>query len=52
LRKVKELGGTTIIQAPSDCRVDTMPQAAKKITAIDYEYSTNEIIIFLLALQN
>lgn len=52
LKKIKEYGGETIIQTPSDCKVPIMPNAAKSIVEVDYEMTTNEIIDYLIKLNN
>jgi len=48
MKQIKERGGTTIIQTPSDCKVDTMTKAAKAITQIDYEFTTQQLIDLIL----
>lgn len=50
LKKVKDRGGLTIIQDPSECVIDTMPTAAQNVTEIDYILKTDEIIDFLICL--
>ncbi len=50
LKKIKDYGGTVIIQSPSDCKIKTMPEAAKSLTEVDYELTTEEIINYLLKL--
>lgn len=52
IKKIKKYKGTTIIQDRKECKVTTMPDAAKKATEIDYELTTNQIIEFLLELNN
>jgi len=47
LKKVKDLGGLTIVQDPEECQVRTMTEAALKLTPVDFVYNTNEIIKFL-----
>lgn len=47
IKKVKELGGLTIVQDPNECQVKTMTEACIKITKIDYIFNTNQIIRFL-----
>jgi len=51
LKKIKDYGGTTVIQSPDDCKVSIMPNAAKAVTEIDAELETNEIISLLLKLK-
>lgn len=47
MKNIKDYGGTTIIQDIKEAMVPTMPKAAKKVTQIDYELLTKEIIEFL-----
>ncbi len=49
-KKVKEWGGLTIVQNPSECMMPTMPNAAIEISEIDHVLSVDEIIQFLIAL--
>jgi two-component system chemotaxis response regulator CheB len=48
MKRIKDKGGLTIIQEPSECMIDTMPVAAQKMTEIDYIYRINQIIEFLV----
>lgn len=50
MKRIKDRGGLTIIQNPEECMIDTMPNAAKSITEIDYILSVKEIIQFLTEL--
>lgn len=50
LQKVKEHNGITIVQDPKECQVRTMTEAAIKQTQIDYIFTTDQIIKFLLKL--
>ena len=50
LQKVKEYNGVTIVQDPKECQVRTMTEAAIKQTQIDYIFTTDQIIKFLLKL--
>lgn len=50
MRQVKERGGLTVIQSVEESMIGTMPDAAKSITEIDYELTSDEIIELLLAL--
>ena len=43
LKRVKELGGLTIVQDPITAEADFMPKAAMEITEVDYILSLNEI---------
>jgi len=47
MKRIAEKGGITIIQKPSECLIDTMPNAALKVTEIDYILNTDEIVDFL-----
>ena len=46
MKMVKDRGGLTIVQDPSECMIDTMPSAALQITTIDYVLPINEIVNF------
>lgn len=50
MKRIHENGGTTIIQDPTTCMVDTMPKAALEITTIDYTKSIEQIITILQAI--
>jgi two-component system, chemotaxis family, protein-glutamate methylesterase/glutaminase len=43
LKRIKELGGITIVQDPKNAEVDTMPMAAIDVTEVDYILPLNEI---------
>ncbi len=47
MKAIKEKGGLTIVQDPKECLIDTMPNAALKITEIDYTLTIENIIKFL-----
>jgi len=47
LKRVKELGGTTIIQDPKESQVPTMPNACLQVMEVDHIFSTQKIIQFL-----
>lgn len=47
LKRVKELGGTAIVQDPEECQVKTMTTASMQATNVDHVYNTDEIIRFL-----
>lgn len=47
LKKIKDLGGTAIVQNPEECQVKTMTEAALKLTPVDYVLNTNGIISYL-----
>jgi two-component system chemotaxis response regulator CheB len=50
IKKVAENGGVTIVQDPSESEVKTMPEAALQLTKVDYVYTTDQILRFLLKL--
>ena len=50
MKKIKDRGGLTIVQDPSECMIDTMPSAAISLTSIDYVLETSQIVEFLLEL--
>jgi len=50
LKKVADNGGLTIVQDPKESDVKTMPESALQLTKVDYVYSTDQIISFLLKL--
>jgi two-component system, chemotaxis family, protein-glutamate methylesterase/glutaminase len=50
LKKVGDNGGVTIVQDPKESEVKTMPDAALQLTKVDYVYSSDQIIRFLLKL--
>lgn len=43
LKRIKQAGGTTIVQAPSDAEVPTMPLAAIAATSIDFVVPASQI---------
>ncbi len=47
MKSVKEYGGLTIVQDPSECTIDTMPKAAMSVTKIDYVMKAEALIKFL-----
>ncbi|MDN5203349.1 chemotaxis protein CheB [Fulvivirgaceae bacterium BMA10] len=47
MKAIKDRGGLTIVQDPSECMINTMPQAALDITDIDYILKIEEIVEFL-----
>lgn len=47
MKSVKNNGGLTIVQEPSECTIDTMPKAAIAITKIDYIMKIDQIVKFL-----
>jgi len=51
LKKVHDNGGVAIVQDPADCEVKTMTQAALQLTKVDFVYTTDQIINFLIKLR-
>lgn len=47
IKKVKELGGLTIVQDPKDCQVSTMTESALNFIKPDYVFSSDRIAEFL-----
>ncbi|HEY8400945.1 MAG TPA: chemotaxis protein CheB [Cytophagaceae bacterium] len=47
MKKIKDLGGFTIVQDPKECMIDTMPKSAMSETTIDLVLSVENIIKFL-----
>ena len=47
LKRVKDNGGTTIVQDPKECQVKTMTTASMAATKVDHVFSTAQIIKFL-----
>ena len=47
LKRIKELGGTAIVQDPDTAEVDSMPKAAIQNCEVDYILSLEEIAAFL-----
>ena len=44
MKHIHERGGTTIVQEPSECMIDTMPRAALGVTKIDHTLRTDQIV--------
>ncbi len=51
LKKIKDAGGTVIVQDPEECEVSTMSQAALNATEVNHVYRANQIIDFLLKIK-
>jgi two-component system, chemotaxis family, protein-glutamate methylesterase/glutaminase len=47
MKHIKDRGGLTIVQEPTECMIDTMPKAALALTKIDYTLKIDEIVDFL-----
>ena len=52
MKHIKDKGGLTIVQEPTECMIDTMPKAALALTPIDYVLKVDEIVEFLQELHN
>lgn len=46
MKHIKDRGGLTIVQEPSECMIETMPKAALAVTSIDHVLKIDEIIGF------
>lgn len=44
MKHIHERGGTTIVQEPTECMIDTMPKAALAVTQIDHVMKIDEIV--------
>ncbi|TRX57757.1 chemotaxis protein CheB [Fulvivirga sp. M361] len=47
MKYIKDRGGITIVQEPSECMIDTMPRAAMNATNIDHVLKIDQIVQFL-----
>jgi two-component system, chemotaxis family, protein-glutamate methylesterase/glutaminase len=46
MKQIKDKGGLTIVQEPTECMIDTMPRAAQAATKIDHVMRIDQIIDF------
>ena len=44
MKYIKDKGGLTIVQEPSECMIDTMPKAAMNLTKIDHVLKVDDIV--------
>jgi two-component system chemotaxis response regulator CheB len=44
MKHIKDRGGLTIVQEPTECMIDTMPKAAMALTKIDHVLKVDEIV--------
>ena len=44
MKNIKDKGGLTIVQEPTECMIDTMPKAAMALTKIDHVLKVDEIV--------
>lgn len=47
IKYISDKGGTTIVQDPNECMIDTMPKAALSLAKVDHVLKIDEIIEFL-----
>jgi two-component system chemotaxis response regulator CheB len=47
MKYIKDKGGITIVQEPTECMIDTMPKAALSLTKIDHVMKIDQIVDFL-----
>ena len=47
MKYIKDKGGMTIVQEPTECMIDTMPRAALAVTQIDHVMKVDQIVEFL-----
>src|SRR6186713_734840 len=47
MKYIKDRGGLTIVQEPTECMIDTMPKAALAVTKIDHVMKIDQIVEFL-----
>jgi two-component system chemotaxis response regulator CheB len=47
MKNIKDRGGLTIVQEPTECMIDTMPRAAMAVTKIDHVLKVDQIVEFL-----
>ena len=52
MKSIKDKGGLTVAQEPSECMIDTMPRAAMSLTSIDHVLRIDEIISLLKELKH
>ncbi|QOI97328.1 MAG: chemotaxis protein CheB [Flammeovirgaceae bacterium] len=46
MKYIKDRGGLTIVQEPSECMIDTMPKSAMALTQIDQVLKVDQIVDF------
>jgi len=52
MKNIKDKGGLTVVQEPSECMIDTMPRAAMSLTSIDHILNIDGIISLLKELKD
>jgi len=50
MKHIKDKGGLTIVQEPTECMIDTMPKAALALTKIDHVLKVDEIVSLMTEL--
>lgn len=50
MKAIKDRGGLTVVQDPSECMIQTMPEAALKATKIDHVLKVDQIVELLTEL--
>ena len=51
MKHIKDKGGLTIVQEPTECMIDAMPKAALALTKIDHVLKIDQIVDFLKELE-
>ena len=46
MKYIKDRGGMTIVQEPSECMIETMPKAVMALTKIDHVLKVDQIVEF------
>jgi two-component system chemotaxis response regulator CheB len=46
MKNIKDRGGFTIVQEPTECLIETMPKAALAVTQIDHVLKVDQIVEF------
>lgn len=46
MKYIKDRGGLTIVQDPSECMIETMPKAAMALTPVDHVLKVDQIVEF------
>lgn len=52
IKRIRDNGGITIVQDPSEAEADAMPKSALKLTNVDYVLTLNEIANLLVSLDH
>jgi two-component system, chemotaxis family, protein-glutamate methylesterase/glutaminase len=46
MKQIKDRGGLTVVQDPTECMIDTMPKAALALTKIDHVLKVDQLVEF------